>query len=84
MTSNSKKEDDFNNRDNNETVNEPLLEQLKIIDPNESKLKQDSDDYLGPEPKDKFSLVYCVVLLFGIATLLPWNIFITATDVKIE
>ena len=80
MASNSKKDDDLKNRD--ETVNEPLLEQLKIIDPNESKLKQDSDDYLGPEPKDKFYLVYCVVLLFGVATLLPWNIFITATDVR--
>jgi len=31
-------------------------------------------------PKDKFFVVYVIFLLFGIATLLPWNIFITATD----
>lgn len=31
-------------------------------------------------PKDNFYVIYVIFLLFGIATLLPWNIFITATD----
>ncbi|EDO37568.1 predicted protein [Nematostella vectensis] len=30
------------------------------------------------EPKDRFKLVYWIMLLQGIGTLLPWNMFITA------
>ncbi len=33
------------------------------------------------EVKDSYNLIYFVFLLFGIATLLPWNVFITAEDV---
>lgn len=32
--------------------------------------------------KDKNFIVYGVFLLFGIACLLPWNVFITATSVR--
>lgn len=32
-------------------------------------------------PKDKYFFTYFVFLLLGIANLLPWNIFMTATDV---
>ncbi len=31
--------------------------------------------------KDSFGIIYMIFLLFGIAVLLPWNIFITAEDV---
>ena len=48
-------------------VQQPLLQQMTIEDEN--------------PPKDRFFIVYVIVLLFGVATLLPWNIFITATSV---
>jgi len=32
-------------------------------------------------PNNTYNLIYFVFLLFGIATLLPWNVFITAEDV---
>jgi hypothetical protein len=34
--------------------------------------------------KDKFYIVYAIFLLFGIAILLPWNIFITATGYFVD
>jgi equilibrative nucleoside transporter 1/2/3 len=40
-----------------------------------------NDDYVV---KDKFYLVYMIFLLFGIASLLPWNIFITATSYFVD
>lgn len=33
-------------------------------------------------PEDKFYLVYFTLLLHGIGTLLPWNMFITARAVS--
>ena len=36
------------------------------------------------QKQNRFYLVYCIVLLFGIATLLPWNIFITATSYFVD
>ncbi|KAI1284911.1 Equilibrative nucleoside transporter 3 [Halotydeus destructor] len=35
---------------------------------------------IGEEPRDKYRLVQLSFGLLGLATLLPWNIFITATD----
>jgi solute carrier family 29 (equilibrative nucleoside transporter), member 1/2/3 len=34
--------------------------------------------------RDRFFFVYAVFLLFGVATLLPWNIFLNATDYFID
>ncbi|VDD92106.1 unnamed protein product [Enterobius vermicularis] len=31
----------------------------------------------GSPPVDKFNIVYCIMLLHGIGTLMPWNMFIT-------
>lgn len=33
--------------------------------------------------KDKYNIVYMIFLLFGIAILLPWNVFITAENVSV-
>ena len=43
-------------------------------------------DFATPDVvfRDKFYLVYIIFLLFGIASLLPWNIFITATSYFID
>ncbi|XP_033638959.1 equilibrative nucleoside transporter 3-like [Asterias rubens] len=30
-------------------------------------------------PVDKFKMIFCIMALHGVATLLPWNMFITAT-----
>lgn len=35
-------------------------------------------------PKDNYQIVYIVFLLFGIANLLPWNVFITASDYFVD
>lgn len=50
----------------------------------ESNLNETSVYIRDPsEPiKDRFYMIYLILLLFGIASLLPWNIFITATDVR--
>lgn len=34
-------------------------------------------------PRDRFNLVFFVLLLHGIGTLTPWNMFITAKGVNI-
>lgn len=70
--------------DDNEKVRKPLLnnngspasaqnapiavDEVAFIDRNNSRIK------------DKFNVIYIIFLLFGIATLLPWNVFITAED----
>ncbi|XP_054717924.1 LOW QUALITY PROTEIN: equilibrative nucleoside transporter 1-like [Uloborus diversus] len=41
---------------------------------------QSTDVYVQPSPRDKYNIVYVIFGLFGIATLLPWNFFITAND----
>ena len=44
----------------------------------------ESDPLLGGgkgPPKDTFNLTYIIFYLHGIGHLLPWNFFITATDV---
>jgi equilibrative nucleoside transporter 1/2/3 len=39
------------------------------------------DQTKSAEPaKDHYNVIYIVFLLFGVATLLPWNVFITAED----
>lgn len=40
------------------------------------------DDQSTDKPvEDKYMLVYFIFILLGMAVLLPWNIFITATEV---
>lgn len=77
-----------------EKVNRPLID--KSESPNGITNKSDSDELNdtsiiirdGTLPdgqvKDKFYLVYMIFLLFGIASLLPWNIFITATSYFVD
>lgn len=35
-------------------------------------------------PKDRYSFNYIIFYLLGMTTLLPWNFFITASDVSID
>jgi hypothetical protein len=58
---------------NNKSSNENDLNDVSVL------IKDASTPILRPA-KDKFYIVYGIFLLFGIAILLPWNIFITATD----
>lgn len=54
---------------------------VPTTEPNvKSELLLEESQVEAPEVKDKFFIVYGIFLLFGIATLLPWNIFINATD----
>lgn len=77
---------------NNTTVtqSEPGVNNTEVMikDPNNtnsSPATVDSNRLLTEAPvKDKFFLIYIVFLLFGIAILLPWNIFITATDYFVD
>lgn len=36
------------------------------------------------EPKDRYNMGYLIFYLLGIATLLPWNFYVTANDVSIS
>lgn len=36
------------------------------------------------QPKDKYNIVYLILLLHGIGTLLPWNMFITAKSYFVD
>jgi hypothetical protein len=76
---------------NDETALNPLLDKTSQSPPpmasDQKKLDaMNLDDtgvlIKGSEPvRDKYFLIYFILLLFGLAVLLPWNIFITATDV---
>lgn len=33
-------------------------------------------------PRDKLNIIYFILLLHGIGTLMPWNMFINARDVS--
>jgi equilibrative nucleoside transporter 1/2/3 len=71
-------------------VSYPLLD--KPESPNAIVNKSDSDELNdtsiiirdGGFVRDKYYLVYMIFLLFGIASLLPWNIFITATSYFVD
>lgn len=39
---------------------------------------------LLPEPKDRLNLIYLTLILHGIGTLMPWNMFITAKEYFVE
>jgi hypothetical protein len=52
-------------------------------DLNDVLIKDDKTFDLG-RVKDKFSIVYAIFLMYGIAILLPWNIFITATEYFVD
>lgn len=85
MVVNRKELDDISpSKEENERSNRPLLdnsgspESINLVKP----YNNDYEPNMDEEPvKDKYNLVYLVFLLFGIACLLPWNIFINATDV---
>jgi len=77
------------------TVARPLLAEspkgieLKIERGDDTNLETTvfiKDPNAGPksQPKDKYYLIYMILLLFGVANLLPWNVFITATDYFVD
>ena len=51
--------------------------EVLVKDPNS--LIADEQDLI----KDKYYMIYIIFLLLGIATLLPWNVFITAASVSL-
>lgn len=59
-----------------------------IIDENVVDSTRDDDkiSFIKPiaEPKDKYYVAYIIFYLLGMVTLLPWNFFITADDVRIR
>lgn len=65
--------------------------QNDITETNQSKIEEpatfvaDTRPLFRPhEPVDKYYTCYLVFYLLGIASLLPWNFFITADDVSIH
>ena len=60
----------------NEKVNEPL------INDEFNAVRQVKPILQAPNVKDKYGLIYFVFIMFGIALLLPFNVFINAKDVK--
>ena len=63
----------------NEKVNEPLINDQSFESNAARQLKLVPQ---APLVKDKFGLIYIVFILFGIALLLPFNVFINAKDVN--
>ena len=75
--------------DENEKVRRPLLNgsgspnQNGSVSPQSVTIEEEVKFIdRGSTIKDKYNVIYMVFLLFGIATLLPWNVFITAEDVS--
>ena len=75
--------------DENEKVRRPLLNgsgspnQNGSVSPQSVTIEEEVKFIdRGSTIKDKHNVIYMVFLLFGIATLLPWNVFITAEDVS--
>lgn len=73
--------------DENEKVRRPLLNgsgspnQNGSVSPQSVTIEEEVKFIdRGSAIKDKYNVIYMVFLLFGIATLLPWNVFITAED----
>jgi len=65
-------------------ASKPLLAQTMSDSPvkNESALDTTPRLLFHETVQDKYYIVYIIFLLFGISILLPWNIFITAEDVR--
>ncbi|XP_013396630.1 equilibrative nucleoside transporter 3 [Lingula anatina] len=72
---------------------EAFLPQVTAIDPDDGEVSRSNGKVHAFEleepsaPTDKFMLVYLILLVHGIGTLMPWNMFITAesyfTDYKL-
>lgn len=80
-----------------EVNTQPLLENSDWESDNEEEIKisnyHNEDHHVVPvrtekplfkpqEPKDKYFMAYFIFYLLGMTTLLPWNFFITADDVR--
>ncbi len=63
--------------DSSKSPNDSDLNDVSVL------IKDTNSPILKPA-KDKFFIVYAIFLLFGIAILLPWNIFITATGYFVD
>ena len=79
--------------DDNEKVRKPLLNNgssnllINSSPPAYVEVMSDAEDEKSEilkkvVVKDSFGIIYFIFVLFGIAVLLPWNIFITAEDVS--
>jgi hypothetical protein len=79
--------------DENEKVRRPLLTNGTPTSPSNSNSPQKSNEVVELDEvkflegkttpvQDKGNVIYFIFLLFGIATLLPWNVFINSTDVS--
>jgi NADH:ubiquinone oxidoreductase subunit 3 (subunit A) len=66
-------------------ASKPLLGQNLNDSPakNDSSLEETPRSLFRETVQDKYYIVYFIFLLFGISILLPWNIFITAEDVRL-
>lgn len=63
----------------------PLLQDLDSEDEEITDEVSNRDDILlfkPLEPKDRYYMGYIIFYLLGIATLLPWNFYVTANDVS--
>lgn len=38
--------------------------------------------FKSAEPRDKYYMAYFIFYLLGVVTILPWNFFVTADDVR--
>ncbi|KAL8586292.1 hypothetical protein ACOMHN_058672 [Nucella lapillus] len=65
---------DSDERDVTETMNPNQSERETLLPPRPRSLSGG----IHSEPRDRFRLVFIIFLYLGVATLLPWNFFITA------
>lgn len=83
-TNSSTKMDKTNSVDPNGSQKTSILSSLNTIDPESKKLTTTTIPSNGLSTKqdliDRYHFVYIVLLLHGIATLMPWNMFINATE----
>lgn len=62
----------------------PLLQEVESDDHTDEASTRDDKPFFQPlEPKDRYHMGYLIFYLIGIATLLPWNFYVTANDVSI-
>uniref|UniRef100_A0A6G1SIM5 Equilibrative nucleoside transporter 1 n=1 Tax=Aceria tosichella TaxID=561515 RepID=A0A6G1SIM5_9ACAR len=58
---------------------ESTLPDVELVTPSRGQYHT-SQDLPGSQPVDKYQLVFIILLIHGIGTLMPWNMFINAED----
>lgn len=63
----------------------PLLEDVDSEDGHSDDVnKDDGKHFVSPvDFRDKYNMGYIIFYLLGVATLIPWNFYVTANDVCI-